>query len=533
MYDKPVIAGFRDFTYFGEGSCFVAWYAVQDSLQRHVLLQVLKPSVSESPYYREYFFRIAKAVARIKSDYLPQVLDIVNTPENAYVILEPVSGRLLGTVLQEQGTLPWAQATRIASGIASALQALSSKAKIVHRNIKPGVILLSNDNLPQIWDLSMSVIVDHGFSISTHTQGHIEGLPGYLSPELIGLAPVLDTRSDMYSLGVLLFAMITGQEPFEADTPEAVIHRQLSETLPSVSDLVSGVPVELNEAIARLTATDPSARFADWAAVQATLQKTLSCEPAPEPKSKVRLKPKRNLAAQKASHRRIEAAHTKDNHGAPHVAVRAILWLLLFAGLAALGSYRWKNVNAVVQTISYDEHKELMSLDDIGLKNASVRKTELSPEIVRQMVAAIKSTDAFAKLKSVIQENRVEFVDFPEILKASRNFPDYNRLFERGLGKKVGEEVALEYKGASRTVVLKEIAPGKITMDRNGRIGSVESSTENITDAERLKWADRPMSLGEAFSYMILCVRGGQLSRAEGLGLEFPEIESVVKALGE
>lgn len=533
MYEKPVIDGFRDFTYFGEGSCSVAWYAEQDSLQRRVLLQILKPSVAESPYYREYFFRIAKALAKLKSDNLPQVLDIVNTPENAYVILEPVSGRLLGTVLQEQGALPWAQAVQIASGIAAGLQILWSKALIVHRNIKPGVVLLSDSSMPQIWDFSMSVITDRGFSIAEHTQGHIEGLPGYLSPELIGLAPALDTRSDMYSLGVLLFAMLTGREPFQAETPEATINRQLAETLPLISEFIPDGPSGLSEVVSRLTATDPEARFAGWADVQTAFRRILGQAPAAAPQPKVRLKPKRNLEARKANHERIEAAHTKDNHGAPHVAVRAILWLLLLGGLSALGFWRWKNVGAVVHAITYDEHKELMASDDIGLSNVPVRKAALSPEVVRLIVAAIKSEDPFASLKNVVLENRAEFVDFPEVLKAIRSVSDYNRLFERGLGKKVGEEVALEYKGASRTVVLKEISPGKITMDRNGRIGSIESATENITDAERLKWADRPMSLAEAFSYMVLCARGRQLSRADGLGLEFPEIEPVVNALGE
>ncbi len=569
---KPIIDGFSEFDYFEQGSAFVAWHARQDALDRRVLLQIMKPEMAKSIYHREHFFELARMLSRLKCMYLPEVLDIVNQPEYAYIIFEGVQGETLASALTRERKFTPQKALHIAFGLATALEDLWTQTRVVVRNLKPGVILLGTDGHARIWDLTMGVVADESFSLSAHTQGHVEGLPGYISPEQITLADHFDTRSDMYSLGAVLYRTVMGVDAYAGGSFESIVERQITKDVPPIRRFEPTLPQALEDLISRLMQRAPEDRFDDWHEVIAAISAILAefnavhAKPVPRPQlppsPKKAVAPKKPVVAKQPSRPLGAALPPPRKKQLVPFSLQMVMWGILGCALAYLALWRWQHTYAPMSELvrgggsssvaSFAEQPmksgnsanelpaNLESNDSLTPSQQDVPQTVSVPpqnlngftaESLAELIAAMRSEQPFEEMTRVLGQ---EGVAAPKnLIRCGPGLQSYNRLFERGLSEKIGQNISLEYKGRTRHLVLKDVAGGKLQLDHNGLIGTISSDNEGITDAERLNWAAKPRTLGEAVSYVTLCARAGKISQASSLGRQYPDLAPLIKKLAE
>ena len=243
----------------GFAEVFVGWDV---KLRRELAIKTLRSDLSASGAVLERFQREAQAIAGLRH---PNIIPIYNVGEGdgiAYFSMPRVAGESLAGVLEREGQLDVAETCRILREAASAL-AHAHKAGVIHRDIKPENIMLEG--------AERSVLVmDFGIAKSTSASegggltgtGTIIGTPQYMSPEQATGERQLDARSDQYSLAMVGYAMLTGRLPFEADSVQSIIFKQVTEKPTAVMTLVGDVPATVSDAIARALAKNPADRFA-------------------------------------------------------------------------------------------------------------------------------------------------------------------------------------------------------------------------------------------------------------------------------
>ena len=241
----------------GRGGMAHVYRARDNVLGRTVALKVLPEWLASDPDYVERFRREARAAARLNH---PGVVNVYDTGEDAgvhFIVMEHVEGRELSEMLAAQGAIEPERAAEIASEVADALAAAHAVG-LVHRDVKPSNIMLTDGGKAKIMDFGIAR-ADTGRSI-TQT-GTVFGTATYLSPEQARGAPV-DARSDLYSLGVVLFEALTGKPPFAAANPVAVAHMHVEQAAPAPSERNARVPHDLDRVVGHAMEKDPGARYA-------------------------------------------------------------------------------------------------------------------------------------------------------------------------------------------------------------------------------------------------------------------------------
>jgi len=237
-------------------------------LDRLVIVKVMHSHIEADPGLQASFEREAKVIATLRHPNIVQVLDFNIADGHPYIVMEYLRGPSLAVYLRELNSrnekLPLPQVARLLSFLASALD-YAHEQGVIHRDIKPGNIILYNKTGLFSSDLPLSrhtepVITDFGLvRIHTTTQtsvGKRSGTPAYMSPEQAhGLT--VDHRSDIYSLGIVLYELIAGHVPFEAETSWAIIFKHINEPPPPIP----GIPPSLQKVIDRVLAKDPDARY--------------------------------------------------------------------------------------------------------------------------------------------------------------------------------------------------------------------------------------------------------------------------------
>lgn len=264
--------GFRLVGQISETMHTVDWQAVQLTLDRSVVLRVLKPESAGNENIRQWFLRTAQRIARIKSDNLAGVYDIRSCGELHYAVMEFVDGPTVGEVIAHHNGISQKQLLKIAIGIAQGIGQLWSNARIIHRNIKGSTIRLCKSGSVKLTDFSLAISCDDGPGAYSIDEGHIVGTPGFISPELIQGSGELTTQADMYGLGALCFHMATGTMPFEWLEPEAVLTAQGQETLEPMHLKNSSCSPLLSLVVRQLMMHDPTGRYAGWEEVAADLR---------------------------------------------------------------------------------------------------------------------------------------------------------------------------------------------------------------------------------------------------------------------
>lgn len=241
-------------------------YVAKDSkLLRQVAIKVLYPHLAEDPSFVRRFESEAITAARLSHPHVVSVFDQGVDGETAYLVLEYVPGATLRDVLRTQGAISPRAALQVTDAVLSGLAA-AHDAGLVHRDVKPENVLLSPDGRIKVADFGLAR------AASAHTAtGALIGTVAYVSPELVTGRPA-DSRSDLYALGVLLYEMLTGTQPFTAETAWQVAMAHVNSEVPAPSDKVEDLSPELDDLVRWSTEQDPEDRPNDAAAMLSELR---------------------------------------------------------------------------------------------------------------------------------------------------------------------------------------------------------------------------------------------------------------------
>jgi serine/threonine protein kinase len=237
-------------------------------LHRHVALKVLSATLAEDMTFVERFRREARAAAALSHPNIVDIYDWAESNGRYVIVMEYVEGRTLAELIKSEAPMPPARVASIGAQVADAL-AFAHARGLVHRDVKPGNIVVSMDDSAKVTDFGIARAVHEGECRLTQ-DGWVLGTPAYLSPEQARGEDV-DGRSDIYSLGVVLCEMATGAVPFVGDTPVSVVQQHVS-TPPRPPQLQnSGVPAALAAVISQALEKEPARRQPDAGALREQL----------------------------------------------------------------------------------------------------------------------------------------------------------------------------------------------------------------------------------------------------------------------
>jgi len=256
--------GFEVVDLVTETSKTVVCKAIQKNLDRTVILRILTQTAADNPVEVEHFLSIARKVARIKSDSLAAIFDIVSEKDIHYVAMEHVEGPTLEELITACGPLPVEQVLRIAASLIISLDQLWSTCHIVHRNLKSSTIRLDARGVAKITDFSLAIIAGNGVNATALDEGHIVGTPCFLSPEQAQGAHTLTTQSDMYALGAVLYHLATGAVPFEGQDVVSILAAHVKQQIPPPHLLNKSIPISFSWFVHRLMMKNPVNRYANW-----------------------------------------------------------------------------------------------------------------------------------------------------------------------------------------------------------------------------------------------------------------------------
>lgn len=246
----------------GRGGMAEVYRAYHASLDRYVAIKVLHTFLADAPEFRTRFEREARHIARLKHPNIVQVydFDFDEATENYFMVMELIDGPTLKDRLQEltqKGeTFTLEDAVPIIREAATAL-AFAHAEGMIHRDVKPANLMLDKDNRLVLTDFGIAKLVTNPTLTST---GGMVGTPAYMSPEQ-GMGDLGDERSDLYALGVIFYEMLTGQVPYFAETPLALILKHVNEPIPSLLHIRKELPPALDKMIMRLMAKNPADRY--------------------------------------------------------------------------------------------------------------------------------------------------------------------------------------------------------------------------------------------------------------------------------
>jgi eukaryotic-like serine/threonine-protein kinase len=255
----------------GTGGMSSVYRALDTLLERHVALKILHATYGADEETVERFRREARAVAQLSHPNIVTVIDRGEDAGRQFIVFEYVAGENLKQLVQREGPLPVRRALELTLEVAGGL-AFAHEQGLVHRDVKPQNVLMNGDDRAKVTDfgIARSLDVDHGM---TQT-GTVLGTSNYIAPEQASGEPV-DAYTDVYSLGVVLFELLTGDVPYDGDNFLAVAMRHLNDPVPDVRERRRDVSPRVAAAVARAMAKDPEERFPSMDAFAAELEACL------------------------------------------------------------------------------------------------------------------------------------------------------------------------------------------------------------------------------------------------------------------
>lgn len=257
----------------GEGGMASVHLAYDSVLDRRVAIKTLHTELGREQAFRERFRREAQAVAKLTHTNIVSVFDTgedsLDGTTTPYIVMEYVEGQPLGAVLEadvrQYGAMPADKALRITADVLAALE-ISHDEGLVHRDIKPGNVMMTKRNVVKVMDFGIARAMQSGVTSMTQT-GMVVGTPQYLSPEQ-ALGRGVDARSDLYSVGIMLFQLVTGRLPFDADSPLAIAYAHVQEEPVAPSSINRALPPAVDALVARALRKNPNERFPNAAAMR-------------------------------------------------------------------------------------------------------------------------------------------------------------------------------------------------------------------------------------------------------------------------
>lgn len=252
----------------GEGGMSVVYKARCNKLNRYVAVKVLKKEMSDNEDIVNKFKREATAIAALSDNNIVNILDVGSQDDINYIVMEYVKGKTLKELIKQFGKLNYETAITIAIQIAKALEC-AHKNNIIHRDVKPQNILVTEEGLIKVTDFGIAKSTSSATLTNTTT---IMGSAHYFSPEQ-AKGTLVDNRTDLYSLGVVLYEMVTGRVPFEADSPVTIALKHIQEEVVPPKQINSKIPESLNKLIIKAMEKDPGMRYQNARDIINDLQK--------------------------------------------------------------------------------------------------------------------------------------------------------------------------------------------------------------------------------------------------------------------
>jgi predicted Ser/Thr protein kinase len=340
----------------GQGGMATVYKAHELSLNRMVALKVLSPQLSEDKAYIKRFSREAQAAAQLNHPNIVQIYAIGEEQGVHYFAMEYIKGKSLADIRQEEGVLKPEDAVPIIRQVAEAL-AEAHKAGLVHRDIKPSNIMIDAAGRPKVTDFGIAYVSYANTKLTR--DGSIIGTPEYLSPEQCE-GKTVDQRSDIYSLGVTLYELLSGKTPYEADTPVSMLMKIVKGEFPPLREVNPNVPESLQVIVDKMMLKDVRQRYQR---MEEVIKDLLKLEPG-----------KRVPAAavvEEVAARQETAAGSKSNKWAA-IIVAAIIVILMGGAFAAKMFYFDKKA-------ARDKQEKAAVSGEISPATAESQSTESQP----------------------------------------------------------------------------------------------------------------------------------------------------------
>ncbi|MFE1329647.1 protein kinase domain-containing protein [Streptomyces microflavus] len=265
----------------GEGGMASVYLAYDSALDRQVAIKTLHTELGREQSFRERFRREAQAVAKLQHTNIVSVFDTGEDELGGalmpYIVMEYVEGQPLGSVLaadiRQYGAMPADKALKVTADVLAALET-SHEMGLVHRDIKPGNVMMTKRGIVKVMDFGIARAMQSGVTSMTQT-GMVVGTPQYLSPEQ-ALGRGVDARSDLYSVGIMLFQLLTGRIPFDADSPLAIAYAHVQEEPVAPSSINRSVTPAMDALVARALKKNPNERFPSAAAMRDEIARVLN-----------------------------------------------------------------------------------------------------------------------------------------------------------------------------------------------------------------------------------------------------------------
>lgn len=268
LYEGQLVGPYQVIGPLGQGGMATVYKAYHARLDRYVAIKVMHKAFSEEADFLARFEREAQIVAKLEHPHIVPVYDYNEHEGQPYLVMKFIEGWTLKRVLAEN-TLSLEQIISIMDDIAGALT-YAHQHGVIHRDIKPSNVVIGDDGMVYLTDFGLARIAQSG--ASTMSQDMILGTPQYISPEQANGQKDLTPRTDVYSFGVILYEMVVGRVPFNADTPYAIVHDHIYTDLPRPGTINPMIPASVEAVLIKALAKNPSERYSSATEVMEAFQ---------------------------------------------------------------------------------------------------------------------------------------------------------------------------------------------------------------------------------------------------------------------
>ena len=245
----------------GDGGMAIVYKARCRLLNRYVAIKILKPEYTKDVKVLDNFRRESQAAASLSHPNIVNIYDVGREGNIHYIVMELVEGETLADMIDQEAPMPYKKVINITRQIAAGLS-FAHKNNIIHRDIKPHNILMTKDGVAKIADFGIAKAISESTIMkNTTSDDMVMGSVHYFSPEQ-ARGGYVDAKSDIYSLGIVMYEMLTGRVPFDGDSPVAIALMHMNDPMTPPSYYVSGIPPRLENIILKATDKVQVNRFA-------------------------------------------------------------------------------------------------------------------------------------------------------------------------------------------------------------------------------------------------------------------------------
>ncbi|MCL4298894.1 MAG: serine/threonine protein kinase [Anaerolineae bacterium] len=256
----------------GQGGMATVYRAYQPSIHRNVAIKILPSQYAQDPSFVKRFEQEAKAIAALEHPHILPVYDFGTQEGLTYMVMRYIKGGTLSNLMGQN--LSYDRVVSLIGDVARALD-YAHKQGVVHRDIKPSNILIDDNGEPLLTDFGIAKMMAGSGATQLTGAGSVLGTPAYMSPEQ-AQGVKIDGRTDVYSLGVILYELLTGQQPYRAETPVAIVLKHVSEPLTPPRAINPNIPDPLEQVVVKAMAKEPEQRYQTAGEMQRALQHALN-----------------------------------------------------------------------------------------------------------------------------------------------------------------------------------------------------------------------------------------------------------------